>query len=113
MEPVNIILCISNLIIGLLLVLLSIPLKRGSVKMNVLYGVRFKKSFESEENWYKINKYGAERFMLWSLPIFAIGFVVLFIPFNENLALILLVAHVPVIVLLIAVVETYQFARKL
>ena len=30
--------------------------------MNHLYGIRIKKSFESEDSWYKINEYGGKQF---------------------------------------------------
>jgi len=43
---------------GLLAGGLAIPLIKEKVKMNHLYGVRFAKSFESEENWYRKNKKG-------------------------------------------------------
>ena len=58
METGNLIFGLTNILVGGLLLALSIPLIKGKVKMNYLYGVRFKKSFESEENWYALNRYG-------------------------------------------------------
>ena len=55
---------------GLLLIAISIPLVRGSIKMNPLYGKKKKKAFESEEKWYIINKYGGRRLIFWSIVRF-------------------------------------------
>ncbi len=46
---------------GLLFILISIPLWKGRVKPNRWYGFRLPQSFKSEENWYRINKFGARR----------------------------------------------------
>jgi hypothetical protein len=50
---------IANIFCGLLFIAISIPLLKDSIKMNRYYGIRFQKSYESEENCYKINKFGA------------------------------------------------------
>jgi hypothetical protein len=34
------------------------------------------KAFESEENWYKINRYGAQRFIIWSVAIIISGIAI-------------------------------------
>ena len=47
--------------------------------MNCYYGYRIRKAFESEENWYTINRYGAKALMCWSVIIMAIGIVCLYI----------------------------------
>ncbi len=60
MDPTSITLGISNISIAVLIILLSIPLVRRKVGMNKLYGIKIKKAFESEENWYKINAYGGK-----------------------------------------------------
>ena len=57
---INVVVGFSNFFVGFIMIFLSIPLKNGSIKMNKLYGFRFSKSFESDENWYKINKCGAK-----------------------------------------------------
>lgn len=112
METINIVLGISNLTCGLLVILLSIPLKKGSIKMNKFYGFRISKSFESEENWYKINKYGAERFLFWSIPMLAIGTIAFFIPFNEYSVVFWIFLLAPLIIF-IPVIETLQYAKNL
>ena len=48
-----------NIFVGLVLILVCIPLYRGTVKMNRTYGFRCRGAFESEKNWYRINRFGA------------------------------------------------------
>ena len=105
--------CVSS---AALFVVLSVALLQGNVKMNRWYGFRIKKAFSSEENWYKINRYGARRVMLWSAPLFLAGVVALCLPFGSadhvNLPLVLAFASAPLVVL-IPVIETCLHARKL
>ena len=108
---INEVLGISNLIIGLLMILLAIPLKNGSIKMNHWYGFRFSKSFESDEAWYKINEYGAKRFIVWSIPILIAGIFCFIVPFDENMFLILFFSFFPMIVVIPAI-ECYRYAKN-
>ena len=112
MDTINILIGFSNLFCASLFIVLAIPLKNGKIKMNRLYGVRIPKSFESEENWYKINRYGAQRMMIWAIPLIAVGFVSFFIPFNTNLFLISVFGFAPMLIL-IPVIEVFSYARKL
>lgn len=73
METLNLALGISNTACSLLVAALSLPLIRGKIKMNTVYGVRFRKAYQSEELWYKISKKGGRLLLLWSLPIFALA----------------------------------------
>ncbi|WP_226667552.1 SdpI family protein [Metabacillus litoralis] len=107
----NIIIGILNISCGLLFVGLSIPLYKERIKMNHLYGVRFSESFESEENWYKINKYGAKRMMIWSIPLFVIGITIVFLPPLNDLLLVFL-TFLPCIIMIPAI-ESYKYAKKL
>ncbi len=112
MDMVNIILGISNIFIGILMIIISIPLVQKSISMNKIYGVRFKKSFESEENWYKINAYGGKQLIIWSVPLIIFGVVTFFLPLKNNELRIILVACAPMIVLVPAVIS-YIYSRKL
>lgn len=40
----------------------SVPLMLRKVPMNTAYGIRTRKAFVSEENWYRINEYGGRLF---------------------------------------------------
>lgn len=80
MSTYNITLGLSNIFVAFLIIGISTPLVMGKIPMNWFYGIRFQKSFESEENWYKINKYGGKLLIIWSLPIFLVGVITLFVP---------------------------------
>jgi len=112
MDTINILIGFPNLFCAVLFIVLAIPLKNSKIKMNRLYGVRISKSFESEENWYKINGYGAQRMMIWAILLIAVGVISFFIPFNTNLFLISVFGIAPLIIL-IPVIEVFSYARKL
>jgi len=114
MENINLIFGIAHILTGLLFIGISIPLLKGSVKMNHLYGVRFKKSFESAENWYKINRYGAKQMILAGVAMIIIGLAAFAVPFSEdNPTLLVLFALAPVLVIIPAIWRSYQYARGL
>ena len=75
---------LMHISISLIICVLCIPLAKGKVPMNNVYGIRTKKALESDENWYKINKYGAKQLIIWSIVLALIGFVVLVIPVNND-----------------------------
>ncbi|MFC1840054.1 SdpI family protein [Thermodesulfobacteriota bacterium] len=74
--------------------------------------MRFKKSYESDENWYKINKYGGRQLIIWSIPLGLFGIVTFFLPISESPLLFLISVLAPLIVL-IPVFISYVYARKL
>ncbi|HPQ45546.1 MAG TPA: SdpI family protein [Syntrophales bacterium] len=112
MESTGIILGISNIFVASLIVGVSIPLVMRKIPMNHIYGVRFKKSYESEDNWYKINNYGGKQLIIWSVPLFIIGILTFFLPLKENGVLTTLIACAPLIVLIPAY-TSYKFSKKL
>lgn len=83
MKP-NIIFGIINIASALLIIGVSIPLVYHKIKMNHLYGIRIKKSFESEDSWYKINEYGGKQLIVWSIPMIFIGFICFFVPIDDS-----------------------------
>jgi hypothetical protein len=74
----------SWLIIGSLCMILGIPLLRGQIRRNPNYGARFRESFESDEAWFAINRFAGRQAIIWSLPLFAIGTVSLFLPLQNH-----------------------------
>lgn len=112
MNTTSTILGFSHVSVAVLTILLAIPLLQRKVKMNKLYGVRFKKSFESEENWYKINEYGARQLILWSIPLAIIGVVTLFLPLKENATVTIIVAFAPLI-LVIPAITSWLYTKKI
>ena len=97
---------LSLILVGILIIILNIPLAKRKIKMNRWYGVRIPKSFESDENWYKLNEYG-KLFINWAIPIILAGIIVLFLPpFSEKgtittLSLLVFLVIMPLIQILI------------
>ena len=109
----NILLGLSNIFCGLIIIGVSIPLAKEHIPMNKWYGIRFKKSYESDDNWYKMNKYGGTRLIIWSIPIVLIGIATFFIPSESlNTSLIIFLALFPLIVI-IPSFESYLYSRKI
>ncbi|HEY3419041.1 MAG TPA: SdpI family protein [Methanomassiliicoccales archaeon] len=113
MEAVNIIFGIMFVSIGLILMGISIPLKNGKVAMNHVYGVRLRKSYTSEKNWYLLNQYGGEQLLIWSSVLAIIGAATFFVQFNSNELLFGLFAFMPLIVLIIPVLLILHYSRTL
>src|SRR5687768_3829441 len=112
MSAPNLLIGLSNLFCALLVAALAVPLLRRKVKMNLLYGVRFAKSFESEESWYRINEHGAERMIFWSAVLAVLGVVSFFMPFKEHEWLAAAFGLAP-LVYLVACLESYRYAQRL
>lgn len=100
-------------------IVVSVPLMKGYVKMNGWYGIRIKKAFKSDENWYKINAYGGKRFIIWSLLLVITGVASFFIPVDpergkdaEKLLAGLLLAA-PALVMIPPIIEIMLYSRKL
>lgn len=60
---------------GGLLILSSLPLITRVVPMNHIYGIRTRKAFASEANWYAINAYGGRLFALYGVALVAFGWL--------------------------------------
>jgi hypothetical protein len=109
MESINVKTAVTLVCLGFILVAVSIPLYLGKIKMNCFYGFRIRNAFESEENWYKINRYGAKTLMCWSVVIMAIGIVYLYVEPPH----VLIVAKVSFLSLLVPLALTFHYARRL
>ena len=59
MEP-NVIFGLLDIVSGVLIIGISIPLVKRKIKMNRFYGFRIRKAFESDEIWYDLNAYGGK-----------------------------------------------------
>lgn len=106
------ILGITYIFVGLLLIVLSIPLISSKVGRNALYGVRIGKSFESDENWYAINKYGGKVLIVVGVITAVLGASYIFIgDVYDTLDVIL--SFLPIIIILIGCIVAYLHARKL
>lgn len=110
MEMLPWILGALNLVCAILCIALARPLVQRKVKPNHYYGIRFAKSFESDELWYQINEFGGRRLIFWSIPIGLCGLLVLVAPLPQPVVLGL--AFAPML-LLVGCIESYRFAKRL
>ncbi|WP_254510169.1 SdpI family protein [Anatilimnocola floriformis] len=112
MDPVAIIVGASWSLAGLLCIGLAIPLVYKRVPRNAFYGVRFPESFQSDEAWFAINRYGGKRLIIWSIPTISSGIVSFFLPLQANPSLALALAFLPLVFVLIPAWESWRFARQ-
>ncbi len=113
MSEIGLAIGISNVVVALIGLLLALPLLRGKVKMNRLYGVRFRRSFESDELWYAINRYGARRLILWSLVLAAVGLASPFVVNEQRILVTIVLALAPAVLYGIGCLESYRYAQRL
>jgi hypothetical protein len=59
--------------VGLLILALAIPLIRGRVPPNGIYGIRTKAAFASRSDWYRINSLGGRYLAVSGLVILIFG----------------------------------------
>ena len=114
MKVLPLVAAIINIVLALFFIGISMPLVLGKVSMNRTYGIRFAKSFESEELWFKINRYGGWQLIIWSIPIAVLGLVVLVFPTLATgpINFLLVTCAVPLICILAAVMTSYHYAKK-
>lgn len=112
MDSIAFIVGMSWILAGLLCAGLSIPLLLGKIKRNRLYGARFRQSLASDDAWFAINRFASKQFLIWSVPLVAIGIVALFLPLKSHPAMAIAVAVVPMIFVFIPVIATWRFAWR-
>jgi hypothetical protein len=74
------ILFIMNIVFGILLILISIPLYLEKIKPNGLYGFRVRRTIEHPEIWYPVNKYSARWLIASGLALVAAALGLYFVP---------------------------------
>ena len=97
---------------GLVFVGVSLPLVRQKIPRNPFYGVRLRRSMQSDEAWYAINRFGGQRMIVWAIPLILIGLVALFLPLQTHPGLAIALGVGPLIFVAIPLVETMRFARR-
>ncbi len=99
--------------LGAMMMIVSAPLAARKVPMNRAYGVRLRKSFVSDSNWYEVNAYGGR--LLLGLGAFLVLFGILARdaapPPTSPWAPVFLVA--PLLLLIPALALIAAFARRL
>ena len=103
---------LSDLLTGLLFVLLALPLMLRKVAMNRWYGVRIPKAFASPENWYAINAVGGRWMAVAGGVLALVGGAVLRFPPATIIGL-LVASLAPVPLVLFTLVPVLRFARRL
>ena len=63
------------LALGAVFIAVSVPLVARMVPMNRWYGVRTRKAFASEENWYELNAYGGKLLVVYGAFLVVAGLV--------------------------------------
>ncbi len=81
---INTVFAFVDLGTALLIIGTAFPLVLGSIPMNQWYGVRFEKSFASDEAWYAINRYGGRQIIYSALPLVALGLIQFALPQNDG-----------------------------
>lgn len=111
---INFVIGLCYSVTGIAIVLLSKPLVAHKIGPNRWYGFRFRESFSSEENWYRINEYGARRMIPWALFLAIIGLVpigfAMLSPYSELLCGCLTWLQA---MLLIPIFQAWLFAKSL
>jgi hypothetical protein len=102
----------ENVLVGLLVIGLSIPLVRGKVRRNMWYGVRVSKSLESDANWSAINRYGGRQGIVYGVALLVVGVAALLLPLNRINWLFFLLLFAPVILAPPIMLPVMRFAAQ-
>jgi hypothetical protein len=98
-----------SILCGILFIVISLPLLRGSIPMNRFYGFRISKAFTSNANGDAINKDGAKALIFLSIVMIASGVLLLFLGLPSTLA-----GLIPLVIFTAAAIfQTIHFARQL
>ena len=113
MTQENIIVGVALVLGGALIIAVCVPLLKDQIKPNALYGIRLAKSFESDENWYKMNRFGARQMIMGAAAMMVCGLVAFFLPLHNNPILSAVVAFVPLLLLLVPALQIYRYSKTL
>jgi hypothetical protein len=105
------VIALSHLFTGIVGSLVTVPLLLGKVPMNRWYGIRVKEAFVSEDQWQRINRYGAKRLMAGWLVCLVLGVLTL-LASEQQKDLVLASLGLPALILLGIAVDVVRFARK-
>ena len=103
---------LTNLLGGLLVIALAVPLVAGKVPMNYWYGARFPASFRSQEAWYAINRHAGRLLIIWGVPLTVSGAVAFFVSFDESSPLVWVFTAVWAGLFLV-VVQSWRYAKSI
>lgn len=109
----NLVFAASFIFSGLLVIAVSIPLYLGKIPRNRYYGVRIRKAFVSESNWYAINRHGSVLLMLFGGAVAATGVASLFFSLEPPGWPLVALVLAPLALIGPVLVGIYRFASKL
>lgn len=89
---------------------ISIPLILEKISMNPYYGIRIAKAYKSEANWYRINRYGGQWMIIWSLPILCIGIAGMSFPLEPDKNYLYILS---ILIIIIPIIQTIIWSRNL
>jgi uncharacterized membrane protein len=99
--------------IGILLIVLSIPLLFDTVKPNQWYGFRTSKTLSDPEIWYKANCFAAKNMIIAGAVIIAEFVILPFFKHRNVMLSIVLFYFMVSIPVLVAIVRSLLYLRKL
>ena len=103
----------SLLLAGILVLLLSLPLVRGSIPRNGLYGIRVRKAFESAANWYAINRCGGLQMITYGAAVALAGLAYFVLPLAPDRWYFWALLLSPLWLLVPVLWRIFAFARRL
>ena len=98
--------------IGITSIVVSIPMMLRWVPMNRWYGVRTRKAFASDENWYEINAFGGKAFFLFGLFLVAVAWFGRDVLPDPRDLLAPFAMAVPALALLVVLLAVWLFSRR-
>ncbi|OQA00552.1 MAG: hypothetical protein BWY69_01675 [Planctomycetes bacterium ADurb.Bin401] len=104
----------AGVLIGLLIIVISIPLIFNKIRPNPWYGFRTPKTMSKPEIWYKANRYMAKNMLIAGIFIMA-AFIILPILNHDfdpgiDVSIVLFILLTPV---LIVIIKSFLYLRKL
>ncbi len=112
MDTLSIAIGVTCVLSSLVVIGCAVPLLLGRVKPNGFYGVRIPQAFESDEAWYRINRYGARQLVAWTVPILLAGITVFFFPLGEYPIVAIVFGIAPLLLIAGAVIQTIRYAQR-
>jgi len=102
-----------NVIIGIVLAIVSLPMIANKIKPNPLYGYRVKRTLENPQIWYQVNHYAGKQLFAAGVLIFLFSIGTVILP-GMNLQIYSLIATaVNLSLVIIAVIRSTNYLNSL
>ena len=102
-----------NVISGLLLAAISVPLLLEKIPRNHIYGFRVKATFKDKKTWFAVNKFAAKRLLATGLGFTAAALGLYFVPGLSVDAYALVCLAVFVVFFGVSIYQSFRFIRRL